>query len=237
MPRPRKAEAKAMEVKTSLPPLEAIVPDDAVRMAEAVLTKWGATGGHSRASMPPCNAGALLRRPLQIPDVCGSSPHGPNPPCGSHEIGGAFVSAAARIVPMPPAITPAARHTPGPLIVSNVAHVLSPSQVTEYLDCSARWYYHHALGLPDKRTAALAIGEALHAVTAAALRIKAPQPGRRIGPGRAASPRTHGRRPAALRTGYGGEPGRAWPNLPSGCCAFGGSRSIRSSRPPAWSSG
>ena len=33
-----------MEVKTSLPPLEAIVPDDAVRMAEAVLTKWGATG-------------------------------------------------------------------------------------------------------------------------------------------------------------------------------------------------
>ena len=34
------------------------------------------------------------------------------------------------------------------------------------------WYYHHALGLPDKRTAALALGEALHTVTTVALRIK-----------------------------------------------------------------
>ena len=45
MPRPRKAAtAAAVEVKTSLPPLEAIVPDDAVRMAEAVIAQWGATG-------------------------------------------------------------------------------------------------------------------------------------------------------------------------------------------------
>ena len=59
------------------------------------------------------------------------------------------MSAAARILPMPPATAPAAVPV-GPLVVSNVAHVLSPSQVAEYLDCSARWYYHHALGLPDK---------------------------------------------------------------------------------------
>ena len=67
MPRPRKAKAKAIEVNTSLPPLEAIVPDDAVRMAEAVLTKWEATAAPFARSMPPCNAGALLRRPLKFP--------------------------------------------------------------------------------------------------------------------------------------------------------------------------
>jgi hypothetical protein len=59
------------------------------------------------------------------------------------------VSAAARILPMPPAIAPAAR--PGLLVVSNVAHILSPSQVAEYLDSSARWYYHPAVQEATRR--------------------------------------------------------------------------------------
>jgi hypothetical protein len=79
------------------------------------------------------------------------------------------VSAAALALAMPaPAIRPAA----GPQIAPAVAHLLSPSQVNEWLDCSARWYYHHALRLPDVRTPALAIGEVLHAITAACLRIR-----------------------------------------------------------------
>lgn len=78
----------------------------------------------------------------------------------------AAAPAPARVLAMP-----AAASRRAPLITSAVAHLLSPSQVNEWLDCSARWYYHHALGLPDKRTAALAIGEALHAITAACLRI------------------------------------------------------------------
>jgi hypothetical protein len=68
MPRPRKAEVKAMEVKTSLPPLEAIVPDDAVRMAEAVLTKWGATGA-IRAFYSALQRWGATAPATQIPDV------------------------------------------------------------------------------------------------------------------------------------------------------------------------
>jgi hypothetical protein len=79
------------------------------------------------------------------------------------------MSAAARVLEMP---APAAPPAPGVAIAPAVAHLLSPSQVNEWLDCSARWYYHHALRLPDVRTAAFAIGETLHAITAACLRIR-----------------------------------------------------------------
>lgn len=48
-----------------------------------------------------------------------------------------------------------------------VAHKLSPSQVATWLDCSARWYFHHALGMPEPRTAALLVGEAFHSAIAA----------------------------------------------------------------------
>ena len=68
MPRPRKAEAKATEVKTSLPPLDAIVPDEAVRMAEAVLTKWGATGA-IRAFYAALQRWGATAPAAHIPDV------------------------------------------------------------------------------------------------------------------------------------------------------------------------
>lgn len=59
----------------------------------------------------------------------------------------------------------------GALTTPAVANMLSPSQVNDWLDCPARWYYHYALGLPTARTVALAIGDALHNITAACLRI------------------------------------------------------------------
>ena len=68
MPRPRKAEATVVEVKNSLPPLEALVPDDAVRMAEAVLTKWGATGA-IRAFYAALQRWGATAPAAQIPDV------------------------------------------------------------------------------------------------------------------------------------------------------------------------
>ena len=68
MPRPRKAEAKATEVKASLPPLDAIVPDDAVRMAEAVLTKWGATGA-IRAFYAALQRWGATASAADIPDI------------------------------------------------------------------------------------------------------------------------------------------------------------------------
>jgi len=39
---------------------------------------------------------------------------------------------------------------------------LSPSQVSQFLDCQARWYYSHVAGLPDPPTGSLALGKALH---------------------------------------------------------------------------
>ena len=40
--------------------------------------------------------------------------------------------------------------------------VLSPSQVKTFLDCSARWWFKHALLLPEPKTSSLALGLAVH---------------------------------------------------------------------------
>ncbi|MBL8230329.1 MAG: PD-(D/E)XK nuclease family protein [Bryobacterales bacterium] len=63
-------------------------------------------------------------------------------------------------VAAPPAAAPAAP-APRPR--------LSPSQVATMQACPARWYYKHALKLPDPMTAPLAIGRAVHAGIEAAL--------------------------------------------------------------------
>ena len=63
---------------------------------------------------------------------------------------------------------------PAPLLSARAAaRPLSPSQVTTWIDCQARWYFKHALGLPDPPSIALALGRALHTTYAAALRGKA----------------------------------------------------------------
>ena len=46
---------------------------------------------------------------------------------------------------------------------------LSPSQVTTYIDCAARWWYGSAMGLEDPPTGALALGRAVHTGIAAGL--------------------------------------------------------------------
>ncbi len=40
--------------------------------------------------------------------------------------------------------------------------VLSPSQLRTFLDCSAKWWFKHALLLPEPKTSALALGLAVH---------------------------------------------------------------------------
>lgn len=49
---------------------------------------------------------------------------------------------------------------------------LSPSQVTTYLDCSARWDFKYVRKLADPANANLALGRAMAAATAATLRAK-----------------------------------------------------------------
>ena len=53
------------------------------------------------------------------------------------------------------------------------AHALSPSQVSTFLDCAARWYFGRIAQLADPPNGALALGSAIHATAAAAMRDKA----------------------------------------------------------------
>lgn len=47
------------------------------------------------------------------------------------------------------------------------AEILSPSQVNTFLSCPAKWYFKYMRGLPDPKTGALAMGNAVHAAIAA----------------------------------------------------------------------
>ena len=44
---------------------------------------------------------------------------------------------------------------------TELAEVLSPSQVSTFRDCAARWYFKYALGMPDKGSPALALGSSV----------------------------------------------------------------------------
>ena len=50
--------------------------------------------------------------------------------------------------------------------------VLSPTQVRTYLDCSARWWFKYAQGLPEPKTSSLALGSAVHQALEANFREK-----------------------------------------------------------------
>src|SRR5579862_6803940 len=50
--------------------------------------------------------------------------------------------------------------------------VLSPSQVTNLMDCAYRWYGKYVLDLPDPPTGNLALGRAVHSALAANFREK-----------------------------------------------------------------
>lgn len=49
--------------------------------------------------------------------------------------------------------------------MSNIAEVLSPSQVNAYLGCSARWKYRYIDRLPDPASGSLVRGRAVHRLT------------------------------------------------------------------------
>ena len=60
--------------------------------------------------------------------------------------------------------TPARAQAPG--------HALSPSQVSTFLDCAARWYFQKVIGLPDPPNGGLSLGRAIHTAAAAVMRGK-----------------------------------------------------------------
>jgi hypothetical protein len=70
---------------------------------------------------------------------------------------------AVGVVPLEtPAQTPAESTHKDLGLNMEVAEILSPSQVNNYLNCSASWYFKYFRGLPDKTDAKRALGKAVH---------------------------------------------------------------------------
>jgi RecB family exonuclease len=69
-----------------------------------------------------------------------------------------------------PRIIPAALPQPAPL--NDFGAVLSPSQVRTFRDCSAKWYFKYALGLPDPPNGSLVRGRVVHQMAEAYFRAK-----------------------------------------------------------------
>src|ERR1035441_4088032 len=61
---------------------------------------------------------------------------------------------------------------PSPAPMSQIADVLSPSQVRTFMDCSARWWYKYGLGLPDPKGSSLVRGIVVHRMAEIYLRTK-----------------------------------------------------------------
>lgn len=54
-------------------------------------------------------------------------------------------------------------NNPTPPIKTDLAEVLSPSQVRCFMDCQTRWWFKYGLKYPDPPTGSLALGRAVHA--------------------------------------------------------------------------
>jgi hypothetical protein len=50
-----------------------------------------------------------------------------------------------------------------PVMNTDLAEVLSPSQVRCFMDCQTRWWFKYGLKYPDPPTGSLALGRAVHA--------------------------------------------------------------------------
>src|ERR1017187_10106251 len=61
---------------------------------------------------------------------------------------------------------------PQPATLNDLGTVLSPSQVRTFRDCSAKWYYKYALGLPDPPNGSLVRGRVVHQMAEAFFRAK-----------------------------------------------------------------
>jgi RecB family exonuclease len=53
--------------------------------------------------------------------------------------------------------------SPHPSIDSDLAELLSPSQVRCFMDCQARWWFKYGLKYPDPPTGKMVLGKAVHA--------------------------------------------------------------------------
>jgi RecB family exonuclease len=73
-------------------------------------------------------------------------------------------------VELEPRVIPAA--LPQPAHLNDLGTVLSPSQVRTFRDCSAKWYYKYALGLPDPPNGSLVRGRVVHQMAEAFFRAK-----------------------------------------------------------------
>jgi RecB family exonuclease len=75
---------------------------------------------------------------------------------------------------------PTTSHPPPPTPQSQIADVLSPSQVRSFMDCAAKWWYKYGLGLPDPKGSSLVRGIVVHRMVEIFLRAKfsgaAPEP-------------------------------------------------------------
>ncbi len=84
----------------------------------------------------------------------------------------------ATLPPVMPGPSPAAVEQPAPAAAAqpdpnqDLAQVLSPSQVSTWLDCPAKWFFRYFRELPDITNANRALGKAVHAAIAANFRHK-----------------------------------------------------------------
>ena len=78
---------------------------------------------------------------------------------------GQLSAAPLALVPAPSTQNPAPPQ-------SQIADVLSPSQVRTFMDCSARWWYKYGLGLPDPKGSSLVRGIVVHRMAEIYLRAK-----------------------------------------------------------------
>lgn len=73
-------------------------------------------------------------------------------------------------IELEPRAIPAAPPLPVPL--NDLGAVLSPSQVRTFSDCSAKWFFKYALGLPDPPNGSLVRGRVVHQMAEAFFRAK-----------------------------------------------------------------
>src|ERR1700694_396344 len=56
--------------------------------------------------------------------------------------------------------------SPHPVVDSDLAELLSPSQVRCFMDCQVRWWFKYGLKYPDPPTGKMVLGRAVHAALA-----------------------------------------------------------------------
>ena len=58
------------------------------------------------------------------------------------------------------------------VVTEALGESLSPSQLSTYMTCPAKWYFRYLIGLSEPATGALALGKAFHGTLARSFRQK-----------------------------------------------------------------